>query len=413
MFEDGQEYKIRDNLIISDVKEFIDQASERTKEDVEIEKVVDYINTEKGTIYYFGNDMAMRDDPESMYVTKCAIDTGLIDTDCKPLFLILLREGNVFRGYFIMTINYMFDTYSAKYFRGNMSKLKDRKNEFYVEYNKKKAEREEKFIAFDKVDPAAADTAKEVKDEQDVSPVTRRVSGMMDSNDFTSVKGLDSHIKVIGSKIKYVIDNKLTAYYIQNELNDVIVNIGLRDRFGNSILLMYRYNIKYATYFPEDIITSKAKAVQCNFRKDQLAGFNPAPISFIIIEGEEGHISDNIDDYDISYESLVHIIYDRRDRFPAGSEDYTDRDLAMKIKAALADGVERCKLDMSYAKPIFSSKRGEMEWALPLKIFSNDEPELILIIRKCEEFYEVKTVLQYDEQVKDRIRSSSMYQSDW
>ncbi len=54
-----------------------------------------------------------------------------------------------------------------------------------------------------------------------------------------------------------------------------------------------------------------------------------------------------------------------------------------------------------------------MEWALPLKIFSNEEPELILIIRKCGDFFAVKTVLQYDEQVKDRIRSSSMYQSDW
>ena len=236
---------------------------------------------------------------------------------------------------------------------------------------------------------------------------------MIDSNDFASVKGLDSHIKVIGSKIKYVIDNKLTAYYIQNDLNDVIVNIGLRDKFGNSILLMYRYHVKYAMFYPEEIITSKEKAVSCNFRKEQLTSLDLAPISFIIIDGEAGHVSDDIADYDISYEALVHIIYERRDRFPTGSENLTDRDIAMKIKTALVDGVERCKLDKSYAKPIFSSKRMEMEWALPLKIFSNEEPELILVIRKCENFFAVKTVLPYDEAVKDRIRSSSMYQSDW
>ena len=407
-----QEYKITDKLIISNIKEFIDQVTERTKQSVEIDRIKEFINTEKGTIYYFGNDMVLRDDPEGFYVTKCFIDTGLLDTDCKPLFLSLLREGtSEYRGYFIMTINYMFNTYGAKYYKGNTSKLRDRENQFYLIYNKARDEREQKFIEFGKEEPVAK--TENTKEEPEISPLTRRVSGMIDSNDFTSGRGLDAHIKVIGSKIKYVIDNKLTAYYIQNELNDVIVNIGLRDRFGNSILLMYRYNLRYASYYPEEIITSKEKAVACKFRKDQLASMDLAPISFIIIDGEAGHVSDNIEDYDISYESLVHIIYDRRERFPEGSENLTDRDLAMKIKTALADGVERCKLDKSYAKPIFSSKRGEMEWALPLKIFSNEEPELILIIRKCGDFFAVKTVLQYDEQVKDRIRSSSMYQSDW
>ena len=406
-----QEYKITDKIIISDVQKFIDQACERTKQNVEIDRIKEFIMTEKGTIYYFGNDMVLREDPNSTYITKCFIDTGLLDTECKPLFLTLLKEGNEFRGYFIMTVNYMFNTYSAKYFQGNISKLRDKENQFYLIYNKNKSERENKFIEFENSETNAKQDT--VKEEPEISPVTRRVSGMIDSNDFASVKGLDSHIKVIGSKIKYVIDNKLTAYYIQNDLNDVIVNIGLRDKFGNSILLMYRYHVKYAMFYPEEIITSKEKAVSCNFRKEQLTSLDLAPISFIIIDGEAGHVSDDIADYDISYEALVHIIYERRDRFPAGSENLTDRDIAMKIKTALVDGVERCKLDKSYAKPIFSSKRGEMEWALPLKIYSNEEPELILVIRKCENFFAVKTVLPYDEAVKDRIRSSSMYQSDW
>lgn len=406
-----QEYKITDNLIISNIREFIDQISERTKQHVEIDRIKEFMTTEKGTIYYFGNDMVIREDPDSFSVTKCYIDTGLLDTDCKPLFLSLLREGNEFRGYFIMTINYMFNYHGAKYYKGNTSKLRDRENQFYLVYNKNRDERENKFIEFKK-DESITNT-ETTTEELEISPLTRRVSGMIDSNDFTSGKGLDAHIKVIGSKIKYVIDNKLTAYYIKNDLNDVIVNIGLRDKFGNSILLMYRYNVKYSSFYPEEIITSKEKAVNCKFRKDQVASLDLAPISFIIIDGDAGHISENIEDYDISYEALVHIIYDRRERFPEGSEVLTNRDIAMKIKTALEDGVERCKLDKSYAKPIFSSKRGEMEWALPLKIFSNDEPELILIIRKCGDFFAVKTVLQYDEQVKDRIRSSSLYQSDW
>jgi hypothetical protein len=296
--------------------------------------------------------------------------------------------------------------------RGNPSKLKDRENQFYVVYNENRGKRNQKFIEFEK-DTSKNEVKNEIRNEMEISPVTKRVSGMIDMTCFNSEKGLDAHIKVIGSKIKYVIDNKLTAYYVQNELNDVIVNIGLRDKFGSSILMMYRYNVKYASYFPEEVITSKEKGILCKFKREQLAGLHLAPISFIIIDGTAGYLSDNIDDYDISYEALVHIIYERRDRFPKECAVFTDRDLAAKIRTALMDGVERCKLDKSYAKPIFSSKRGEMEWALPLKIFSNTEPELILIIRKCDNFYAVKTILQYDESVKDRIRSSSMYQSDW
>ena len=105
-----QEYKITDKIIISDVKYFIDQACDRTKQNVEIDKIKEFIETEKGTIYYFGNDMALREDPDSMYTTRCFVDTGLLDTECKPLFLAFLKEGNEFRGHFIMTVNYMFNT---------------------------------------------------------------------------------------------------------------------------------------------------------------------------------------------------------------------------------------------------------------------------------------------------------------
>ena len=52
-----QEYKITDKIVISDVKYFIDQACDRTKQNVEIDKIKEFVETEKGTIYYFGNDM--------------------------------------------------------------------------------------------------------------------------------------------------------------------------------------------------------------------------------------------------------------------------------------------------------------------------------------------------------------------
>ena len=42
-----------------------------------------------------------------------------------------------------------------------------------------------------------------------------------------------------------------------------------------------------------------------------------------------------------------------------------------------------------------------------------EEPELVLIIRKNHEFFEVKTILPYDDKMKDRITSLSLYSKLW
>ena len=71
--------------------------------------------------------------------------------------------------------------------------------------------------------------------------------------------------------------------------------------------------------------------------------------------------------------------------------------------------------DYSYAKLTYSGKDGELSWLLPLHIKCDftKEPELVMAIRKQGEYYEVKTILPYNDTVKDRITAMELYGKSW
>jgi hypothetical protein len=41
------------------------------------------------------------------------------------------------------------------------------------------------------------------------------------------------------------------------------------------------------------------------------------------------------------------------------------------------------------------------------------EPELVLVIRKSGDFYEVKTIIPYYDEMKDKITALSLYNGLW
>ena len=71
--------------------------------------------------------------------------------------------------------------------------------------------------------------------------------------------------------------------------------------------------------------------------------------------------------------------------------------------------------DHSYAKLTYSGKDGQVSWMLPLHIKYDftKEPELVLVIRKVDDYYEVKTILPYDDALKDRITAMELYGKLW
>ena len=42
-----------------------------------------------------------------------------------------------------------------------------------------------------------------------------------------------------------------------------------------------------------------------------------------------------------------------------------------------------------------------------------EEPELVLVLRKSEQFYEIKTILPYDDETKDKLTALSLYSRLW
>jgi hypothetical protein len=73
------------------------------------------------------------------------------------------------------------------------------------------------------------------------------------------------------------------------------------------------------------------------------------------------------------------------------------------------------KRDRNYAKPTYSSKTKTISWMMPLHINKEltEEPELVLVIRRSGDFYEVKTIIPYDDDMKDKITALSLYNGLW
>ena len=416
------EYNILPNMTISDTSQFITAMQNQSQQVIteeDLDKIKQYVSDNKDTVFYFGNDLVEKYSPE--YADKAIIDTGILNQKSQHLFLSLLKEGSTeFRGYFVQTIHAFFK-HGKSHFMGKESTFKQRYNSFSEKYRKIAEDKKDKILQFEtiilKEEPDPYKKEEKPKDDNyynKMNELTIPLKQLLNKNEWALDEGLDRHIKVIGDRIKIAIKENLTNYFVMNDLKDVIVNTGLMDKFGNYILIMYRMNHTYDNYRPYIIIDSKQDYIDNGFTKIQ-ASIPLVPIPNIIAEEIRNGISSDFDDYDLSFNSLKHIIIDRIERFPSQCSILSERDIAEKIRTALKDGVEKLKMDGGYAKPIYSTDTHEICWVFPLKIFAkaNQEPELVLVVRKDREFYSLKTVLPYDEEIKDRIRSAKLYQSEW
>ena len=63
----------------------------------------------------------------------------------------------------------------------------------------------------------------------------------------------------------------------------------------------------------------------------------------------------------------------------------------------------------------YSGKSGTISWFMPLHIDAplSEDPELVMVVRRSGDFYEIKTILSYDDELKDRITALSLYSKLW
>lgn len=257
-------------------------------------------------------------------------------------------------------------------------------------------------------------------------PATDAASKLYVDNDFVNevkelllidnwetFEGFRRFLLVAGSRANYYVKNKKSDYYIINNLGSIIINTGLLNKFGQCINLMYRWHAKAENYVPYKVIDSKASCVENDFTVAD-ANADIKPISFF--DEDSTPFATDIMLYDNSAKSLKHCTDEtRRDRFPESVREISDLQLTQRIQQELSIGLAIHRCGDSYAKPIYKGKENAIHWLLPLHVNVSIEeaPELVMVISERKGFYDIRTVLPYNGEIRDWVRTVQPYANLW
>lgn len=443
------ELNIDRNIVIDNLEEMLKILEKECGfSDIDVNDIVEFVQGEKSTKFYFDDAMNGKDE-KSRDVRYLWLDTGFEDSKGYPLFISVLNHSGYFSGHFIGN-SYYLSKRIYQYYPENERTVIENEKAFKEKYKRKiegravknlteKYKNKEavnanptkakvsnslgKFFADDDALGADYDDAKKTlsKDERafrsywtsEPSDLTKDIANMLMINNWKSMNGLDRYIKIVGARIAQLIEQKKTDYYLLNNIKSAVVNTGLLDKFGSDIYLIYRMNLSYGIYVPHKFVDSKREYIYDGFIKDKSENVSLLPINFF----NDGEIPfrATIDDFDITPRALYHIIEERKHRFPENVREMSDAALATKINNALDLGLKMQLRDSSFAKPSYSTLTGTISWMIPLHINREftEEPELVLVLRKAGEFYEIKTILPYDDETKDKLTDLSLYGRLW
>jgi len=429
------ELTVKEGIIIDDVENVVKLIQDRTGfRNVDINDVVDFINHEPGTIFYVDEKFNVKLEKEN--TRYLWLDTGFEEND-RPIFISLLAEYGEYVGHY--TGEYRFLTTAiTNYYPQNYKAVNDNIRKFEQKYDRQVEGRmvkhlTEKYLLLEGEDAdtfsgyteeSEQETKKLVQEPREMSVNTYgnqeyysacelgaviRKQLLVDK--WRTAGGFERFLKIIGARVWQLVQQGRDEFFVINKTKSLVVNTGLLDKFGMDIKVMYRINLTTNTYNPYRLILSKQDFLDNEFTKEQ-ANAMIRPISFLD-DGEDFNV--RMEDFDISTRALIHIIEERRSRFPQNLQDMSCDKLAQKIEDALRLGLKMQERDRSYVKPSYSGKTGKISWAMPLHANNEftEEPELVLVIVKQNVFYEVKTVLPYDDAVKDRLNALALYEKLW
>lgn len=426
---DVKELIIKDNIIIDNVDSFKKGIFHATGyENIDIEEIKEFVLSQEGTMYYFDNSLNSTSEKDAKMLW---IDTGYVGAGNETVFVSLLKYGHDFAGHITGTGKYLMEYTKKRVGFKDKVKIEGNYNKFIIKYNKKIIKREKNFIVnstftparnvnniTDSINPNDNISSNIIKETNEyivyVEPnLINEVYNMLLINQWTHETGLRRYIIALGKRLTQIYDGNDNEYYVVNKLKSAIINSGLINTFGQDILLLYRYNFTYEIFEPYSIIDSKATYIENDFTKEQ-SNTKLKPIKFVD-DNKDLELNASIDDFDLSLRNLVHIIENRKDRFPENIQNQTDSKIAERLQINLQRNLTLLLHDKSYAKPIYSCRRGDISWVMPFYINNSypEEPELAMVIYKVKDFYEIKTVLPYDNILKDRITELSLYKSIW
>lgn len=405
------EQQINEKFFITNDQAVIDEIYRLTGINLTIDEILDYIANNDSTIFFLDLNLAIKSDGDSD-VSIVWLDTGVKMKKNEPLMISLLKHSDYFSGFYVGTPNYLANGICWK---NQSAKRKIRANvqKFYELYNKKELLDEEISNTNSEERQLMEEVEYSYKNDNAISEVSKDLYKILLFPHWKSINGLDRYLKIIGTRISQLVSQSKTEYYVSTKYKSVIVNSGMMDRFGNDILLLYRYYDKYKNYFVERFIQSKKDYLDAGFSKENCL-VELKPINFFD-EGEENDFIPSIEEFDINHNCLLHIIQERRNRFPDSIRTKSDSYIATQVISALKRGVKMQERDKHFARASFSGRSGKISWFMPLHIDKalSEVPELVMAIRKSGEFYEMKTILPFDDEMQDRFTALSLYSKIW
>lgn len=408
---------IKNNHIISEIEKAEERLALLLNENYNREEMLSFINSQENIFFYL-NDQYKLCAPDNVYVSLAWIDTGYVYKG-EAIFISLKKYSDCFYGYFVGTASFFFNGLIQKTPRLSYI-LRENLRLFKEKYGEKELARSTKHIEVRQVAQVEAecsdmDESEKSCEAEHYSKLTYVTQEIYDSLLFPcwrSINGLDRYVKIVGKRVEQLAECDGVKSFIMNELGDAIVNTGLINSFGRDVLVLYRLNYKYGCYMAYKLVYSKNDYIEAGFTKEQ-AVCPLKPISFF--DGNDMWLKAEMSDFDISHRALVHIVEERRNRFPHNLQAESSEKIATQLWDALARGLKMTERDMTYAKASYSAKTGEISWMLPFHINRalTEEPELVIVISKTRDFYEVKTVLPYDDCTKDKLTALSLFSKVW
>lgn len=420
---------INENIFVTNVEEIIYNLNRYLKSDNSVDSLIEYIDTHKNLIFYIDDKLnsSICEQPESRYVW---IDTGMKNGN-KPIFISLLRKQNLFEGCYTGDADRLAESMSMyspicrKAIYTNLPKFKEKYNKKQSEeYDNTKSgmsiEKISKNNSFGEMDLLFGDENSELEIRKNTTTshtedvLYDEIYNSLLINNWHNKNGLRRFIKIIGCRVEQLIDAKEEEYYILNNIKSAVVKTGLLDKYAADILVLYKWNVKQNCYVAEKVIHSKKELIEEGFKKEQIQK-NIKTITFF--DNNELLKGITIEDFDLNSECLKHILRDRRERFPVEVANCTVDFLAGKLRESLNMGLKILEHDIHYAKPSYSAKTKSITWFMPFYVHRSlsEKPELVFAIRMDSErlYYEVKTVLPYNDEIQDRITALSLYGESW
>lgn len=430
------EFEITQNLIINEmekveknIKRYLQQI-----EKVDFARIKEFVNSDEDTVLYLDAELKICS-LNSKDVKYAWLDSGY-GSEEDPVFLSLVKYDEIFEGHYVGTASYLANGIADNYGK-NKSKIHKNALCCLKKYIQKSKKHDRNRIKSEKItleninrvlgaeisngqnienrlsvinQPA---TEKSFEDnEKTLTPVTQRIYDNLLFPNWQSINGLDRYIKIIGTRIEQLIEKDKKEFFVKNNIRSVIVNTGLMDTYGRDYLLLYKYHVKKSTYVADDIISSKQDCIEQGFSTKDME--NIKPISFWD-SNEEFFDAATLEDFDFTPQTLKHVIEERRERFPEYVQKESPDQVLFRLKQGLERGLKMQMRDSSFVKASYSAKEKSISWLMPFYIENEikQEPEMVLVIRKVKEFYEIKTVYAYDSDTKDRITAMYLYGNVW